>query len=139
MVDSKPEIINHNVETVQDYIVKLGLWLYERSLDVLRLVKEMDDKILTKSGIMVGLGENETEVIKVMKDLRNVNCDFLTIGQYLAPSEKHYPVVEYVKPEVFKKYETEAKRLGFKFVASGPFVRSSYKAADAMKAIKIKN
>lgn len=140
VVDSKPEIINHNVETVPRLYSEIRpMAIYQRSLDVLRLVKEMDDTILTKSGVMVGLGEKEEEVIEVMKDLRNIDCDFLTIGQYLAPSEKHYPVIEYVKPETFKKYEIEAKELGFKFVASGPFVRSSYKAADAMNAIKAKN
>lgn len=140
VVDSKPEIINHNVETVPRLYSEIRpMAIYQRSLDVLRLVKEMDDTILTKSGVMVGLGEKEEEVIEVMKDLRNIDCDFLTIGQYLAPSEKHYPVIEYVKPETFKKYEIEAKELGFKFVASGPFVRSSYKAADAIDAIKAKN
>ncbi len=140
VVDSKPEIINHNVETVPRLYSEIRpMAIYQRSLDVLRLVKEMDDTILTKSGVMVGLGEKEEEVIEVMKDLRNIDCDFLTIGQYLAPSEKHYPVIEYVKPETFKKYEIEAKELGFKFVASGPFVRSSYKAADAMDAVGAKN
>lgn len=140
VVDSKPEIINHNVETVPRLYGEIRpMAVYERSLDVLRLVKEMDDTILTKSGIMVGLGETEEEVIEVMKDLRDIDCDFLTIGQYLAPSEKHYPVIEYVKPETFQKYRIRAEELGFSFVASGPFVRSSYKAADAMNATKAKN
>ncbi len=136
IVDAKPEIINHNVETVPRLYSEIRpMAIYERSLDVLKQVKEMDDTILTKSGMMMGLGEKEEEVIEVMKDLRNIDCDFLTLGQYLRPSEKHYPVIEYVTPETFKRYETKAKELGFKFIASGPFVRSSYKAADAMDAI----
>lgn len=137
VVDSKPEIINHNVETVPRLYKEIRpMAIYERSLDVLRQVKEMDDTILTKSGMMVGLGEKEEEVIEVMKDLRDVGCDFLTLGQYLRPSEKHYPVMEYVTPETFERYKIKAEELGFKFIASGPFVRSSYKAADALDAIK---
>lgn len=140
VVDSKPEIINHNVETVPRLYKEIRpMAIYKRSLDVLKLVKEMDDTILTKSGMMMGLGETEEEVIEVMKDLRNVDCDFLTLGQYLAPSEKHYPVKEYVTPETFERYRVKAEELGFKFVASGPFVRSSYKAADAMDAVGAEN
>lgn len=137
VVDSKPEIINHNVETVRRLYKEIRpMAIYERSLNVLRQVKEMDDTILTKSGMMMGLGEKEEEVIEVMKDLRDVGCDFLTLGQYLRPSEKHYPVMEYVTPETFERYKIKAEELGFKFIASGPFVRSSYKAADALDAIK---
>ncbi len=137
VVDSKPEIINHNVETVPRLYKEIRpMAIYERSLNVLRQVKEMDDTILTKSGMMMGLGEKEEEVIEVMKDLRDVGCDFLTLGQYLRPSEKHYPVMEYVTPETFERYRIKAEELGFKFIASGPFVRSSYKAADALDAIK---
>ena len=140
VVDSKPEIINHNVETVPRLYKEIRpMAIYKRSLDVLKLVKEMDDTILTKSGMMVGLGETEEEVIEVMKDLRNIDCDFLTIGQYLRPSEKHYPVKEYVTPETFERYRAKAEELGFKFIASGPFVRSSYKAADAMDAVGAEN
>ncbi len=140
VVDSKPEIINHNVETVPRLYKEIRpMAIYKRSLDVLKLVKEMDDTILTKSGMMMGLGETEEEVIEVMKDLRNIDCDFLTLGQYLAPSEKHYPVKEYVTPETFERYRAKAEELGFKFVASGPFVRSSYKAADAMDAVGAEN
>ena len=140
VVDSKPEIINHNVETVPRLYKEIRpMAIYERSLDVFKQVKEMDDTILTKSGMMVGLGEKEEEVIEVMKDLRDVGCDFLTLGQYLRPSEKHYPVMEYVSPETFERYRIKAEELGFKFIASGPFVRSSYKAADAMDAVGAKN
>lgn len=136
VVDSKPEIINHNVETVPRLYKEIRpMAIYKRSLDVLRQVKEMDDTILTKSGMMMGLGETEEEVIEVMKDLRDVDCDFLTLGQYLAPSDKHYPVKEYVTPETFERYRVKAEELGFKFVASGPFVRSSYKAADRKSVV----
>lgn len=135
VVDSKPEIINHNIETVPGlYKGVRPMAIYERSLDVLRQVKEMDSTILTKSGIMVGLGETEEEVIQTMKDLRAVDCDFITIGQYLAPSKDHHPVIEYVTPETFEKYKHKAEELGFKFVASSPLVRSSYNAAEAMEA-----
>jgi lipoic acid synthetase len=93
-------------------------------------VKEIDPNVFTKSGIIVGLGETEDQVILLMKDLRQVDCDFLTIGQYLAPSKEHLDVVEYVHPEVFKRYEEMAYELGFKHVASSPFVRSSYNAEN---------
>lgn len=137
VVDSKPEIINHNIETVPSlYKEIMPGSIYIRSLDVLKQAKEMDENILTKSGIMVGLGETEDEVIKVMKDLRDVDCDFLTIGQYLAPSKNHYPVAEYVTPEKFKMYKLKAEELGFSFVASDPLVRSSYNAAEAMETVK---
>jgi len=136
VVDSKPEIINHNIETVPRlYEGVRPMAIYKRSLDVLRLVKEMDHTLLTKSGIMVGLGETEDEVIETMKDLRAVGCDFITIGQYLAPSKEHHPVIEYVTPQTFEKYKVKAKELGFSFVASSPLVRSSYNAAEAMEAV----
>ncbi|WP_053956057.1 lipoyl synthase [Inediibacterium massiliense] len=134
VVKAKPEIINHNVETVPRLYEKVRpMAIYERSLQLLKNVKMMDNNIFTKSGIMVGLGEREEEVIEVFKDLRKAGCDFLTIGQYLPPSKKHYPLVEYIHPEIFEKYKEEALQLGFCFVASGPFVRSSYHAAEAMK------
>lgn len=138
VVDARPEIINHNIETVPRlYDNVRPMAIYKRSLDVLKQVKEMDDTILTKSGIMVGLGEKEEEVIEVMKDLREIGCDFLTIGQYLAPSRDHHPVIEYVRPETFEKYKLKAEELGFSFVASSPLVRSSYNAAEAMEAAEV--
>ncbi|KNF07538.1 lipoyl synthase LipA [Gottschalkia purinilytica] len=131
VVDAKPEILNHNIETVPRlYPDVRPMAIYQRSLDVLKNVKVLDPTVLTKSGIMVGLGEKEDEVIEVFKDLRQVDCDFLTVGQYLQPSEKHYQLKEYVTPETFEMYKEEATKLGFKFVASSPLVRSSYKAAD---------
>ncbi|MCT4618110.1 MAG: lipoyl synthase [Marinisporobacter sp.] len=139
VIQAKPQIINHNMETVKRLYGQVrSMAVYERSLEVLRHVKKMNKEIFTKSGIMVGLGEKETEVMKVIEDLREAGCDFLTIGQYLAPSKKHYPVIEYVLPETFEKYKEKALKIGFKFVASGPFVRSSYNAAEAMSSHKIK-
>jgi lipoic acid synthetase len=129
---AKPEIINHNVETVPRLYPEVRpMAIYKRSLELLKSVKELDETIYTKSGIMVGLGEIEEEVIMVLKDLREVGCDFLTIGQYLAPSDSHYPVVEYIHPSVFDKYRTTALEMGFKFVAAAPLVRSSYNAAES--------
>ncbi len=134
VVKAKPEILNHNVETVPRlYSEVRPAALYERSLELLKWVKTIDSSVLTKSGIMVGLGEKEEEVIEVFKDLRLAGCDFLTVGQYLAPSSKHYPVVEYVSPEVFKMYKEKALSLGFSFVASAPLVRSSYNAAEMLE------
>ncbi len=129
IVAAAPEIINHNVETVPNlYKTVMPMANYKQSLDVLVNVKKMNPKIFTKSGIMVGLGETEEEVIRLFADLREVGCDFLTVGQYLQPSKKHIPVVEYVHPEIFKDYEKVAYEMGFKHVSSGPFVRSSYNA-----------
>lgn len=137
VVDAKPEIINHNVETIPRlYSTVRPQAIYERSLELLKNVKEMDESIFTKSGIMVGLGEKEEEVIEVMKDLRKMDCDFLTVGQYLPPSTKHIALEEYVTPETFKAYKVKGLELGFSFVASDPLVRSSYNAAEMMTAAK---
>jgi lipoyl synthase len=136
VIEARPDIINHNVETVPRlYKTVRPMAIYERSLELLKRVKEADKGIFTKSGIMVGLGEKEEEVIETLKDLRKVECDFLTIGQYLAPSAAHHPVVEYVHPNIFEKYKQEALKLGFLFVASGPFVRSSYNAAETLQSV----
>jgi lipoic acid synthetase len=133
VVRAKPEILNHNIETVpQLYPEVRPAALYQRSLELLSRVKSIDGGMLTKSGIMLGLGEKEEEVIQVFKDLRGAGCDFLTVGQYLAPSSKHYPVAEYVSPEVFSMYKEKALSLGFSFVASAPLVRSSYNAAEML-------
>ena len=135
VVLAKPVILNHNVETVPRlYSEVRPEAMYQRSLELLSRVKSIDSTVLTKSGIMVGLGEKEEEVIEVFKDLRSAGCDFLTIGQYLAPSVKHYPVVEYISPEIFQRYKEKALSLGFSFVASAPLVRSSYNAAEMLEA-----
>ena len=136
IVDAKPEIINHNIETISRlYDAIRPSAIYERSLEVLSNVKDMDESIYTKSGLMVGLGESEAEVIQVMKDLEAAGCDFLTIGQYLQPSKDHYPVKEYVHPDLFKKYEEIGLEIGFKAVASGPLIRSSYDALEMFNKI----
>lgn len=136
VVKAAPDIINHNVETVPRlYRGVRPQARYERSLQVLKNVKSMNDKIYTKSGIMVGLGESRDEVIEVFKDLRDAGCDFLTVGQYLAPSEKHYPVKEYVHPDVFADYRQIALDVGFAYAASSPLVRSSYNASEALKKV----
>ncbi len=135
VVKAKPQILNHNIETVPRlYSEVRPSAIYVRSIQLLARVKFMNDRIFTKSGIMLGLGEREDEVLQVLEDLRIAGCDFLTIGQYLAPSTKHYPVVEYVTPEVFRRYKEAALDMGFSFVASAPLVRSSYNAAEMLAA-----
>lgn len=126
---SGPDIFAHNVETVPALYkaVRQGAD-YDRSLEVLREAKKIAPDIKTKSGIMLGLGESEGEVLRVMKDLRSAGCDFLSIGQYLAPSLKHYPVKEYISPEIFKRLKEKGMGLGFLHIESGPYVRSSYMA-----------
>ena len=132
IVDAKPDIINHNVEVVPRLFREITPQSnYETSLKLLKLVKEFDPNIFTKSGMMVGLGETKQEVFDVMKDLREVNCDILTIGQYLKPPSSNLEIEEYVHPEIFKEYEELAYNMGFKFVASAPFVRSSFNAEEA--------
>lgn len=134
VIKSKPDIINHNIETIPRMYDKVRPEAdYKQSLDVLENVKKQDSTIYTKSGIMVGLGEIPEEVHGVMKDLRQHRCDFLTVGQYLAPSKDHYPMEEYITPEAFKEYKKKAESLGFSFVASDPLVRSSYKAAEMLE------
>ena len=124
----QPEVISHNMETVKRHSREVRIQAkYERSLEVLNYLKNQGAK-RTKSGIMLGLGETEEEVIQTMKDLSNVNLDIITIGQYLQPSKKHLSVKEFITPEQFKKYETIGLDLGFRHVESGALVRSSYKA-----------
>ena len=135
VVDESPEVFGHNVETVPRLYrdVRPGAD-YGRSLDVLSSAKDRDSQILTKSGIMVGMGESRDEVVGVMNDLQSVQCDIVTIGQYLSPSREHYPVVEFVPPEVFEEYAGVGEEIGFKHVESGPLVRSSYMAEAAFSA-----
>ncbi|WKZ57289.1 MAG: lipoyl synthase [Bdellovibrionota bacterium] len=129
IVTSGIDVLNHNVETVPRMYKKVRPGAgYVRSLTILREVKRFAPQVLTKSGIMVGLGEEKEEVLRLMDDLRSCDVDIMTIGQYLRPSERQLPVRFFVTPEEFKEYETEGLRRGFKFVESGPFVRSSYHA-----------
>jgi lipoic acid synthetase len=128
VVAARPDILGHNVETVPRlYAIRQGAD-YLRSLVVLALVRELAPELKTKSGIMVGLGETEEEVLRVFSDLREVGCSYLSVGQYLAPGKKHAPVQEFVTPVRFDRYRTQAMALGFAHVESGPYVRSSYLA-----------
>lgn len=137
IIDAKPDILNHNIETVESLYKKVRpMAVYDRSIELLRQVKVFDEAVYTKCGIMLGLGETKQQVLKVMDDLLKVNCDILTIGQYLRPSKKHLPVFEYITPEKFADYKKIALEKGFKFVASGPYVRSSYKAFEGMKILE---
>jgi len=127
VLDAGPEIFAHNLETVPSLYEKVRKGAdYQRSLGVLSMAKKIRKNILTKSGLMLGLGEKEEEVIAVMRDLRASDCDFLSLGQYLSPSKKHYSVVEYVSPERFDSLGKTAFSLGFTHVESAPYVRSSY-------------
>lgn len=130
-VTSGADIIAHNVETVPSLYSQVRQGAdYLRSIEVLKMIKKISPQTKTKSGIMLGLGEKEEEVNAVMKDLRSVDCDFLSIGQYLAPSQRHYPVKEYVSPQKFDNYREKGEELGFLHIKSAPYVRSSYAAAD---------
>ncbi len=135
---AKPEIINHNVETVPElYPDVRPMAIFQRSLELLERVKKMDESIITKSGLMVGLGETAAQVEELLKALRSANCDIVTIGQYLQPSKEHLQLVEYIRPDQFKAYEELAYKLGFKYVASGPLVRSSYHAGEGLHEMLI--
>jgi lipoic acid synthetase len=128
IVQVAPEVVSHNMETVKRLTRKVRVQAkYDTSLEVLRYLKEQGIN-RTKSGIMLGLGEHEEEVMEVLHDLRKVNVDVVTLGQYLQPSKKHLPVQQFITPDTFKKLETFALDLGFRHVESGPLVRSSYKA-----------
>ena len=128
VVAARPDILGHNVETVARlYQIRSGAD-YRRSLTVLETAMELDPGLKTKSGIMVGLGEREEEVLEVFSDLRRAGCSYLSVGQYLAPSRKHYPVQEFIRPERFDFYREKALSMGFDHVESGPYVRSSYHA-----------
>jgi lipoyl synthase len=131
VVNAKPACFNHNLETVErlQNPVRRGA-KYDRSLRVLELVKELDSSIPTKSGLMLGLGETEAEIIQTMKDLRAIKCDRLTIGQYMRPSLEHLPVQKYWTADEFEQLGAIAKSLGFSHVRSGPLVRSSYHAGE---------
>lgn len=130
---AQPDIFSHNLETVARlYPSVRPQATYERSLHLLKSIKFTNPSIYTKSGLMVGLGEKTMEVVGAMRDLRDAGCDFLTIGQYLQPSPENLAVHEFVHPDLFRAYKSEAYELGFVYVASGPFVRSSYYAEEAL-------
>jgi lipoic acid synthetase len=129
---ARPHIYNHNLETVRRLTAEVRhRATYDRSLSVLDKVKtRCGDSIYTKSGLMLGLGETEEELFRALQDLRRVRCDILTLGQYLQPTLRHLPVVEYIPPSTFARYQVAARAMGFVYVASGPLVRSSYHAAE---------
>lgn len=131
VVDAQPDVINHNLETVPRlYPTVRPMADFQRSINILGHAKELDSHILTKSGIMVGLGETKDELVQTMAELRKVDCDLLTIGQYLQPSAEHHPIVRFIPPEEFADYERIGKEMGFCDVASAPLVRSSFQAAE---------
>ena len=128
---AKPDIFNHNLETVERLTPSVrSRAKYRLSLSVLKRAKEIDPEVVTKSGIMLGLGESEPELFQAMDDLRESGVQVLTLGQYLRPTPQHLPVVEYISPETFETYREIGLSKGFEYVASGPLVRSSYHAAD---------
>ncbi len=131
VVDARPHVLNHNLETVLRLYPNVRPQAdYRGSLKLIQRVREMDRGMASKSGIMLGLGETDEEVSELLRDLLAVDCSLLTLGQYLAPSANHHPVVEYVSPERFSKWEKTALEMGFAGVASGPFVRSSFHAGE---------
>ncbi len=137
IVDAHPDVFNHNIETVPRlYRSVRPVARYYTSLRLLQRTKELDPSIVTKSGIMLGLGESRDEVLQVLDDLRAAEVDMLTIGQYLCPSERHHPVVKYWTPEAFDELKYLAENKGFGMVASGPLVRSSFHADDLFQALK---
>ncbi len=136
VIEARPEVLNHNVETVRALQKAVRPQAdYERSLAVLRYCKEKDAALLTKTGFMVGLGETEEQIGELMDDVLAAGCDILTIGQYLQPSLEHYPLDRYASPEDFARYKEMALDKGFRYVASAPLARSSYKAWEALEGV----
>jgi len=137
IIDAAPNILNHNVETVPRLYPEVRPMAdYQRSLKVLKTARGLNKNLLTKSGLMLGLGERKDEVLSLMKDLLAVGVDILTIGQYMQPSLKHHPVVKYVHPDIFRYYHRIGEKMGFKIVESAPLVRSSYHAERARELFK---
>ena len=138
VLEARPEVLNHNIESAKRIFPRVRpRGDYQRSLDLLARAKEIEPSIPTKSGIIVGMGEEWDEVVDTMKDLRSVDCDLLTIGQYLRPSLKHIPIARFYKPSEFEELRIIGESLGFKHVASGPLVRSSYHADEQHAAAKV--
>ena len=138
VIDAGPDVINHNIETVPRlYSSVRPQAIYSRSLELLRRISELGQDIWSKSGLMLGLGETNGDVIEVMEDLRKVDCNILTLGQYLSPSPNHHPIVEYVHPNTFKMLQEMGYNMGFLEVNAGPLVRSSYHAAKTFSNIEL--
>ncbi len=137
VIDARPSILAHNIETAKRlYKTLRPKASYQASLDILKKTKEISSSLVTKSSLILGLGETEDEVIYTMEDLRCSQCDILTLGQYLAPSDKHYPVKEFISIEQFQRYRRIGLELGFKVVLSGPKVRSSYQAEEVLAELE---
>lgn len=138
VLKANPDVLNHNLETIESLYPKVRPQaVYKQSLDLLKNCKRINKNQIVKSGIMVGLGESFEELNKTMQDIFNTGCDILTIGQYLQPTREHLPVIKYYTPKEFKKLEKAALKIGFKQVAAGPFVRSSYKAKDLFQGNRL--
>jgi lipoic acid synthetase len=137
LIEAKPDVFNHNIETVPGLYKKVRPGSrYFSSLELLKNAKKIDKNIFTKSGLMVGLGENKDEILQVMDDLKSADVDFLTIGQYLQPSVKHHPLDRYYKPEEFDELKSVARSKGFLLVSSSPLTRSSYHADEDFAKLK---
>ncbi len=137
VIEAGPDVLNHNVETVPRLFRQIQPWdSYEVSLELFRRAKQIDPNVLTKSGVMVGLGERHDELLDVMRDLVAVDLDILTIGQYLPPSQRHAPLDRYYSPEEFVELKREGEALGIRHVESGPLVRSSYHAAEQLQSLR---
>ena len=131
IVQARPEVLNHNTETVQRLYRRVRPYAnYQQTLNLLRTSKQLDAQMLTKSGLMVGLGETVTELLETMEDLRKTECDILTVGQYLSPSSRHLPIQRYYTPEEFEEIKEAGTEMGFRHVEAGPLVRSSYHAGE---------
>ena len=131
ILSTPPDVLNHNVETIPRLYPRVRPQAdYRRSLGLLRRTQSRNPSVPTKSGLMLGLGERKSEVTRIMQDLLDIDCRLLTLGQYLQPSKQHHPVIRYLHPEEFEDYKTLGERMGFMAVASGPFVRSSFGAAQ---------
>ena len=134
IVQARPEVLNHNTETVPRLYRRVRPYAnYQQTLTLLQVSKQLDAQMLTKSGVMVGLGETVTELLETMQDIRNTGCDILTIGQYLSPSPRHLPIQRYYTPEEFDELREAGIEMGFRHVESGPLVRSSYHAGEQAK------
>jgi lipoic acid synthetase len=137
VVEARPDVFNHNLETVPSKYLKVRPGArYFHSIRLLQRVKDLDPTIFTKSGIMVGLGEERNEVLQLMDDLRSADVDFLTIGQYLQPTRKHHPVIRFVTPDEFRSFATIAATKGFLLVSSSPLTRSSHHAGEDFAKLK---
>jgi lipoic acid synthetase len=138
VLKERPEILNHNIETIRRLYPRVRPQAdYERSLNLLKTSKDDYPHIATKSGLMLGFGETREEVLEVLRDLRETGCNFLTIGQYLQPRQDRLPVIRFIPPEEFEEYKRAGEAMGFRAVASGPFVRSSFHASEMFKTISI--